>query len=237
MTYDPTKHHRRSIRLAGYDYARAGAYFVTICTQNRLSLFGEVVEDVMRPNDAGLMIAETWTALADRFPRVIPDTFIVMPNHFHGILFLCDVDDNGTVDRAPEDREPTRGAPTGDDVLVGAPLVGAHVTGTVDRAPTIEDRTPTRGVPTVGASITVGDVVGAFKSLTTLDYGRGVKARGWPRFIGTLWQRNYYEHIIRDEDSLEQIRAYMNDNPRRWAFDRDHPDLATRQRRNEPWSS
>ena len=68
----------------------------------------------------------------------------------------------------------------------------------------------------------MGDVVGAFKSITTVLYTRGVKQSGWPPFVGRLWQRNYYEHIIRDERELERIREYILNNPANWATDEDN---------------
>ncbi len=77
--YDPDKHHRRSIRLNGYDYARAGAYFVTCCVQNRENLFGDIVDGQMRLNDAGRMIETVWRNLPDFYPGVDTDAFIVMP--------------------------------------------------------------------------------------------------------------------------------------------------------------
>ncbi|MFN4294850.1 MAG: transposase, partial [Thermoflexales bacterium] len=88
MTYDPQKHHRRSIRLKGYDYSQAGAYFITIVAQDRACLFGEVVDGEMRLNDAGRMVWDEWNALPDRFPGLELDAFVVMPNHVHGIIVL-----------------------------------------------------------------------------------------------------------------------------------------------------
>lgn len=220
MTYDPERHHRRSIRWRGADYTAKGAYFVTVCVQGRARLFGEVVEGEMRPNAAGLMVAEVWRSLPRRFPGVTVDAFVVMPDHFHGILFLAG---------DPADWTP---AATSESMIVGAPLVGAQggpspTWPAAASAPNPVGRAPTRGAPTDaitrdpgGKRIAVGDVVGAFKSLTTLGYARGVKDLSWPRFAGALWQRNYYEHIIRDEEPLDQIREYVLDNPRRWAIAR-----------------
>jgi REP element-mobilizing transposase RayT len=88
MKYDPQKHHRRSIRLKGYDYSQAGAYFVTIITHDRARLFGEIAEGDMRLNDAGRMIWAEWDALPLRFPTIELDAFVVMPNHVHGIMVL-----------------------------------------------------------------------------------------------------------------------------------------------------
>jgi putative transposase len=88
VKFDPEKHHRRSFRLRGYDYAQAGAYFVTICTQNRKWLFGEIVDGEMRMNDVGKMVQTVWNELPQYYRDVDIDTFIVMPNHVHGILVL-----------------------------------------------------------------------------------------------------------------------------------------------------
>lgn len=88
MRYDPDKHHRRSIRLHGYDYAQAGAYFVTICTQNRECLFGDIEDGEMRLNDYGRVVEEEWLRTATIRREVELDAFIVMPNHVHGIIVI-----------------------------------------------------------------------------------------------------------------------------------------------------
>lgn len=179
---------RRSLRLKGYDYGQASAYFVTICTQDRACLFGAVFDGSMRSNDAGRMVATMWSELPSRFAGAEIDTFVVMPNHLHGIVVLCD--DGATTRGATTRGATTRVAPT-----VGAPLVGAPL----------------------------GAVVGAFKSITTVEYIRGVGARGWPEFRGRLWQRNYYEHVVRDEAELSRIRRYIDENPLRWDIDDENP--------------
>jgi len=186
MPYDPNRHHRRSIRLKGYDYSQAGAYFITLCTQDRACLFGKVVNGEMRLNDAGRMVLAEWNRLPERFPHLVLDAFVVMPNHVHGILVITDP-------------APTAGA------TLGA-TVGATVGATLVVAPTAP---------------TVGNIIGAFKSRVTVEYIRGVKTSGWPPFRGRLWQRNYYEHIIRNERALNAIRQYIMENPRRWHMDRE----------------
>jgi REP element-mobilizing transposase RayT len=90
VTYDPSRHHRRSIRLKGYDYSQAGAYFVTLCAQGRECLFGEVVDGEMRLNDAGHIVAESWQWLATQHDYVELDEWIIMPNHLHGIIVITD---------------------------------------------------------------------------------------------------------------------------------------------------
>ncbi len=185
MKYNPDIHTRRSIRLKGYDYSQAGLYFITICTQNRLCLFGGIHNGEMRLNDAGTMIERQWHESICRFNNIKTHEYIVMPNHFHDII-----------------------------EFVGAPLVGAHCT--IQPSTMAERQT---GQPQ-GIAPTVGDVVGSFKSLSTNEYIRGVKDNIWPRFDKRLWQRNYYEHIIRDEKSYLQISEYIQTNPITWPDDK-----------------
>ncbi|MGH7963319.1 MAG: hypothetical protein ACRERD_16110, partial [Candidatus Binatia bacterium] len=88
MKFDPARHHRRSLRLQGYDYAQAGAYFATICTQQRECVFGKIAAGEMRLNEAGRMVERWWAKLTEKFPSVETDAFIIMPNHMHGIVVL-----------------------------------------------------------------------------------------------------------------------------------------------------
>ena len=185
MKYNPDIHHRRSIRLKGYDYSQAGLYFITICTHNRLCIFGIIKNDEMILNDAGQMIETQWLKLTERFTGIHLCECVVMPNHFHGIIKLT----------------------------VGAPLVGAQ-----NKANVQINAQPQSGQPQ-GIAPTVGDIVGAFKSITTNQYIRGVKQNHWQRFDKKLWQRNYYEHIIRDEKSYLKISEYIKTNPSTWQGD------------------
>ncbi len=102
MRYDPQKHHRRSIRLKGYDYTQAGAYFITIVTKDRACLFGEVVEDDMRLSPMGIIVQECWLAIPDHFPHAVLDEFVVMPNHVHGIIVLNETEKVGARHAVPE---------------------------------------------------------------------------------------------------------------------------------------
>ena len=88
--YDPQRHHRRSIRLQGYDYTQPGAYFITICTHEREPLFGDVVGGEMHLNDAGRIAEQCWLDIPNHFPHVELDEFVIMPNHVHGILWIVD---------------------------------------------------------------------------------------------------------------------------------------------------
>jgi len=183
-----TNKHRRSVRLKDYDYAQAGAYFVTIVVQGRKCLFGEIVDTEMRLNDAGRIIQTAWDDLPNHYAGVECDAFVIMPNHIHVIIVL--------VGAGPRARPERNGQPRG-------------------VAPT---KRP--------SGLSLPDVVHRFKTQTTRRYMDGVNQFGWRPFDGRLWQRNYYEHIIRSEESLTRIRQYILDNPERWEFDRENP-LAT----------
>jgi putative transposase len=199
--YDPDRHHRRSIRLKGYDYSSPGAYFVTVCTRGREC----VLDD---PVVTGI-ITDVWHALPGWFPTIILDEFVVMPNHVHLIVWLQEDDtvgvtlavalDAGTSNRAGASPAPTE---TGDGAVVSSWVI-----------PDPE---------TVNLTPTLGEVMGAFKSLVFTVYLDWIQAHD-PTRRAKFWQRNYYEHIIRNERELHAIRRYIRDNPIQWALDRDNP--------------
>jgi REP element-mobilizing transposase RayT len=88
MSYNPNIHHRRSIRLKGYDYSQAGLYFVTICVQNRECVFGKIADNEMILNDVGRVAQQCWLEIPQHFPHAILHEYVVMPNHIHGIVEL-----------------------------------------------------------------------------------------------------------------------------------------------------
>jgi len=91
MKYNPDKHHRRSIRLQGYDYSQPGIYFITLCTQNRECLFGEILNGEMRLNEFGKIAHQCWLEMPHHFPHVQLDEFVIMPDHIHGIIVLNNI--------------------------------------------------------------------------------------------------------------------------------------------------
>jgi putative transposase len=198
MRYDSEKHHRRSIRLQNYDYTMPGAYFVTTCTRERACLFGMIQDREMWLNDAGRMLEQWWFELNRKFSMVDTDEFVIMPNHFHGIVVITDI-------------------PVGADLRVG---------------PVSEGGNPAHQGADAGAPLHT--VIQWFKTIMTNEYIRGVNSASWPSFRVRLWQRNYYEHIIRDDKSLHRIRQYISDNPSHWAFDRENP-AATTPEPEEAW--
>ena len=109
--FDPKIHHRRSNRLKGYDYSQAGAYFVTIVSQGRMSFFGAIRDGEMIFNDAGRMVHAIWESMPERFPQIELGAFVVMPNHFHAIVIINDSAAFGA-GLVPAPRATTRVAPT-----------------------------------------------------------------------------------------------------------------------------
>lgn len=208
MPDDRAQRHRRSIRMRGYDYSQPGAYFVTIVTQGRECVFGGIVDGEMHLNPAGQMVGMVWGDLPVRFPFAQIDAFVVMPNHLHGIIVLTG-GDVGLDGRGESRIRP--GGVGGDDGL------GDHKDRPYDVGRDVGGR------PRGTLARSLGRVVQGFKSITTHEYIVGVKEQGWTAFPGRLWQRNYYEHVVRGEDDLRRIRQYIADNPQGWALDRENP--------------
>lgn len=174
MPYDPRIHHRCSIRLKEYDYTQPGAYFVTICTKARQCLFGDVVKGEMRLNHLGHIAFNYWLEIPKHFPHLELDTFVVMPNHLHGILTIVNIP-VGTQESYVRNIE-----------QFGKPVSGS--------------------IPTV---------IRSYKSAVTKRINAICNTKG----TSLIWQRDFYEHISRHQESLQNIRKYIIENPWRWAED------------------
>jgi len=183
MTYDPARHHRRSIRLPAYDYTQPGAYFVTVVTHQRQCLFGEIVDGQVLVSSYGEAVGEEWLRSTQIRREMQLDAFVVMPNHIHGIVIIGET-------------------------------VGAH-----GRAP-LHRAAPHRAPLPHRAPRSIGSFVAGFKSAVTRRIN---EMRGTPRL--PVWQPNYYEHVIRDEEELNRIRQYIIENPARWEDDVENPDV------------
>ena len=170
--YDPNIHHRRSIRLEGYDYSQDGWYSVTICAFGHKCLFGKFVNGQIQLYEYGRIIEKCWKWLAEQYDYVHLDSYVVMPNHMHGIIIIRE---GGS-----------RTAPTSNTQKC-KPL---------------------------------SRLIGAFKTVSTkqINIIRNTPGR-------KLWQRNYHEHIIRNEEELNHIREYIAENPLNWGTDEENPDV------------
>ncbi len=175
------EHHRRSIRLKGYDYAQPGGYFVTIVTYQRECLFGEIISTEMRLNPYGRIVEECWRAIPEHFQNVELGAYVIMPNHIHGIIFIRGAGEIGAAANPP-------------------PVGARHAS----------------PLPSHGTSPrSLGTIVGSFKSAVTHRLGREFRK-------ANIWQRNYYEHVIRNETEWDKIHRYIESNPANWESDQEN---------------
>ncbi len=160
---------RISYRLPGYDYSLAGAYFVTIIAKNRQCLFGSIENGTMGINEAGKIITDTWQKLEKTYPYVVVDEYCLLPDHFHGILWIQELIPYGP----------------GSKINLAGP-------GMIKIKP-------------------LGQLIGSFKTCSTKQINLMNHTPG-----ERIWQRNFYDRIIRNEKELDRIRAYIMANPCRW---------------------
>jgi putative transposase len=201
MTYDSEAHHRSSARLRTFDYASNAAYFITVCANVRASIFGEIVAGEMRLNDAGKMIQQKWLEMPASFPTLILDEFIVMPDHAHMIVGLD----------ASEGEHRVR--PYGDQNVRRGDLHDRPADATIPRD-NDGHKHPSGTQPD-----SLGRIMQLFKTVTTQAYIRGVHEQSWSAFEKRLWQRSYWDRVIRDDRELEETRNYILENPAR-SFER-----------------
>lgn len=189
IKYDPRIHHRRSIRLPGYDYSQEGAYFLTLCAQGRECLFGDIQDDRVQLSAYGSIVMQSWQQLPLRFNTIDLDEVVIMPNHFHGIVII-------------------HGGAEATSVANGAVTNSEDVGG---------------GISSQREKPKLGQIVAYFKYQTTkwVNEKRGTPGQ-------KVWQRNYYEHIIRNESSLDHLRHYIHHNPQQWAVDQLHPQVPSK---------
>ncbi len=178
MKYNLGNHHRHSVRLKGYDYSSAGAYFITICAWNRECIFGEIIDGEIKLNDYGKAVQQEWMRTGDIRPNIELDENVIMPHHFHGIVII----NAGNICRGM-----ARHAPTGRQFA--KPITNSLST-----------------------------IVGAFKSAATKSINISRNTYGMP-----VWQRNYFERVIRNENELFRIREYVRFNPVKWDMDEENP--------------
>jgi len=194
MKYDPNKHHRRSIRLKGYDYSKANAYFVTICSYNRECLFGYIEELVLISNQFGKVLNTIWNDIPAHFKNVILDEFIIMPNHLHGIIIITDKNTDVGAKHSLNTKTPV-----------------IHQSNT--------NASPMQNHPKGTKSGSLPSIIQNFCSITTRKINRIRKTPG-----SKLWQRNYSDRIIRNKKELNKIRQYIINNPLKWHLDNENPE-------------
>ena len=202
---------RRAVRLRGYDYSQPGAYFVTICVQHRKCLFGTIIDGKMRLNKIGQIVVECWNRVPQHFPSVELGEYVIMPNHMHGII-AWDIAE-ARVSHPPENPKNRRGEVT------SSTLRKTDIAGTRTPDPP-ENSKNRRGEVT---SPTLGKIVAYFKYQSTKHINQHHNRPGT-----RIWQRNYYDHVIRDDIDLQRLRQYIQNNPMKWELDQLHPDNPSR---------
>ena len=209
MQYDPEKHRRRSIRLQEYDYSQPGAYFVTICVRNGECLFGEISKGKVHYSQIGIIADDNLVKTMDGKRLTKLDSYVIMPNHVHIIVFI------ESDERYSEGVSPKTG-----------PRSGRQASNTpTDTKPLSYDR---RGV-TCNARENAdyySEISPRNNSLPVLVRNYKAAVTQWCNKNGReyfKWQRNYYEHVIRNEIDLHQTREYIINNPIQWEFDEENP--------------
>jgi len=197
MTYNPDIHKRQSIRLKGYDYSQSGLYFITICCYQRECLFGNIINSQIILNNFGQLIKEEWLKSAEIRKEIEFDDFVIMPNHFHGIVIINQEINSDFMKN---------------DVDFQDNNVGAN-----GRSPLQQIQSSRPKISMKPKSIS--SLIAGFKSATTKKINI---IRNTPQ--NPVWQRNYYDHIIRNDESLARIREYVQNNPLSWENDQLHPN-------------
>ncbi|WP_218079712.1 transposase [Anthocerotibacter panamensis] len=210
MTYDPTRHHRRSIRLKGYDYTQPGAYFVTMVTKDRAPILSYIIQGTVLLSPIGEIVHRCWYHLPKHFPNIQVTPFVVMPDHIHGIITI-NLDRPTPSIPAPPTPEERKGNAFAED------MGGQESSFAADALPRqlspSRQPSPSRQRPDLHGSTpgSLAAILQNYKSITTR------KANQHKQTPGThLWQRDYYERIIRDTQELARIENYIHDNPRQW---------------------
>ncbi len=192
--YNPDIHHRRSIRLKGYDYSQSGLYFITLCVINKICMFGNVVDGKMQLNDMGQLVEQEWlNTINIRHDDVRLHNYIVMPNHFHAIIEIR----GGECDSPQSHSSQSHSSQPHS--------LKSHSQQTINEGNINKNDSPQR---MKSPSKTVGAIVRGFKGAVSRQLGY------------TVWQRNYYEHIIRTDESYRHISNYIENNPTKWQSDK-----------------
>ncbi len=211
--YNPQKYHRRSIRLQGYDYSQEGLYFITLCCQDRAHLFGEILDGEMIFNVAGLQAETCWQDIPNHFPNAILHEYIIMPNHIHGIIEFVGANQYSPNNNSPNNNSPNNNSPNQKFSDNGNDVENNDKTKDLELVNGTKNFSPLPNATWRSPSKTIGSVIRGFK----------IGVTKWMRNntnVVNVWQRNYYDHIIRNEQDYERISEYIKNNPILWKEDR-----------------
>ena len=259
MNFNPEIHHRRSIRLKGYDYASEGLYFITICVRNHLELLGEIINEEMILNEFGEIAQEEWAATPNIRENITLGEFQIMPNHIHGIIqinfskgnpedigkFKSPSQTIGAIIRGfkgaatkriknliRENRDKINYRSTGESQFAPIKLGSGQTSGESQFAPIKPDSGQTSGESQF-APIKLGSGQTSGESQFAPIKPDSGQTSGESQFAPTdialtenldlsksIWQRDYYEIIIRDSRAYNNISNYIINNPKKWAEDK-----------------
>ena len=203
-------------------------YYVTIVTHNHKCFFGKIENGKMILNEYGEIAQQCWTEITRRFPNIEIDEYIIMPDHIHAIIKITNPPVGTTLAVVPDKTDDAVVPDKTDDAVVPNKTDGAVVPDKTDGA-VVPDKTDGAVVPDkiinnfgtyTDTNITdtkppsLGDIVGAYKSIVSNKCLLVFKQKN--QYMGKLWQRNYYEHIIKNNTRLSRIRKYIINNPANW---------------------
>lgn len=238
--YNPNKHHRRSIRLKGYDYSQEGLYFITLCCHDRNNYFGFVEHGNMVFSEAGKIAHECWLDIPNHFPNTVLHEFVIMPNHVHGIIEIVPSNDPlGAKNLSPNSKEITNNDSKEFQVISNNSSQIDKVTNinTEDKRANINTEGNKENINSAdtGANINREDkrakdfspqrFQSPSRTIGSIVRGYKIGVTKWMRqntSVYSVWQRNYYEHIIRNEQAYRNISDYIINNPKKWQEDKFH---------------
>ena len=197
MTLFRNKYRAESIRLRHWDYSSDGYYFVTICTKYMENYFGEIKNGTMGLNELGCLVAKCWKNIPSHFPHTKLDAWVVMPNHVHGIVIMKNdsvAEKNNIIHR----RDAINRVSTG-ELIINKPAGG--ITGKHDPM----------------GKKTLGEIIRWLKGRCSFEIHKK-----YDEYF--TWQTRFYDHIICNEKSLNEIREYIQNNPEKWDWDRNNPN-------------
>ena len=206
MPFNPDIHHRKSHRMQRYDYRRPGAHFITVCTHNRESVFGGIMDGTMHLNAAGRIVQSVWDGISSNLPNVSLDAYVVMPDHFHSLVVITD--SVGAIHESPGCF--VRQSP-GCSVRQSPGCSVRQSPGYFVPPHRAIRESPLQMTFAARRNMIIPKLIGRFKMQTAKQINTLRNTPGNP-----LWQRDYWERIVRNESELQAIRPYIHNNPRKW---------------------
>jgi REP element-mobilizing transposase RayT len=204
MTLFKNKYRAETTRLKGWDYARDGYYFITVCIKNRVCLLGDVVDGTMKLNEYGKIVKDCWFDLPNHYSNIKLDAFCIMPNHIHGIIII----NNGNVDTGFK------------PVSTPVPKPSGIVDTGFKPVSTTTPHTAPHTTPPPKKRHGLFEFVRALKTFSARRINELRKSVG-----DEVWQSRFHDRIVRNNNALQRIRYYIENNPKAWQHDKHYNRL------------